>query len=272
MRYIFLYTLFFLSMHMGIAQPTKSPLAVNTMEAQLIKSTLSDENLFLLMLALDEEAQPSDSQKSLHKLDLLIEKMAQYKNRQNSDFKVIKNVFTKISRHYLNQYIKNSTLAHTLKNGEFNCLSGTVLLAYTLQKLGYQYSLYEANYHVYLMVNLAEGEILLEPTQPFYGYYHQPNMIAKRLNQYQKEGEVVYSQGAYRFPETAFKKVTLKELAGLQYFNQGVKAYNQQSFDRAFYAAMKAHFLYPCTRNKALIILTKKARKLQIIKEGLAVN
>lgn len=165
--------------------------------------------------------------------------------RQKADFKTpkkyLKMVFQKIHRKYLRYYENYSLLGETFAKGSYDCVSGTALYALVLQELGFAYQIKESPYHAYLVVNLDDAEtILLESTNPIGGLIEGKELIAETEEKYRRQTPLKNDIPLSHFT----RDITLKQLAGLHYYNEAVTYFNRQDYKVARKILQKALVLY----------------------------
>jgi hypothetical protein len=150
------------------------------------------------------------------------------------------------------------TLSDLLQDGKYDCLTGTALYAIILSELGVDYSIYEFDFHVFLVASVNGDSVLLESTDPYYGFVNRSDQISKHINQYltgeespQNSNAPVGSNG-HQYSSHINNRITLNELAGLQYFNLAINAFNQGEVELASSLLNKANLLYPSQRIKEI--------------------
>ncbi|MGD1841433.1 MAG: hypothetical protein ACFB0B_11135 [Thermonemataceae bacterium] len=162
-----------------------------------------------------------------------------------SSKKYAKYVFKHIQSNYLRDFQEYTLTENIFTNGVYNCVSATWLYAYIYEQLGFKTQIYEMENHVYLKLHL-EKEILVESTMALEGFITN----TREINNQQK----VYKE---RQDSNFMKEIYLHQLTGLQFYNQAVKAYNQQAYAQAYEWLQQATQYYPCSRVEALITLTQ---------------
>lgn len=167
------------------------------------------------------------------------------KKSRLSNEQLLKELFYDVHRQYLKQYTPYAGLQALLKTGEYNCLSATALYALLLNRLGFDYSILESINHVVLIVHISGEKFMLESTDPASGFIADADAIAARLAQMQEQEQ---SQGYYKFGLHVFSSISLRELAGLQYFNYAAWLFNQQQLAGAALQLDKGELLYKSER------------------------
>lgn len=169
---------------------------------------------------------------------------------------LLKRLSRKIGDKYLKRYQKLSSVYQTISVGQYDCLTSTVLYAYFLEKLQMDYSIWETNYHIYIVVHLNEADLLIEPTDPNFGVVSNKKAIAKRIE--------IYRQGNEKKVETFLssfrieQEVDFLQLVGLQYYNKAVMYFNNQKYNAAINSLNKSLIFYDCDRNRSFIKYSKE--------------
>ena len=152
--------------------------------------------------------------------------------RGKSDRQFLGSVFSVAHRQLLKEYKQYSGFGELFTNGRYDCLTATALYSLVLDRLGFEYSIVETNYHIFLMVKTDEGEVLIESTDPIDGFVDNPKEVAERLKSYKESGPSP-GEGFYDAQFNLFQAVDTHQLVGLLYFNQAVKAFNNQQWAKA---------------------------------------
>ena len=144
----------------------------------------------------------------------------------------LKEVFGFAQENVFEEYRLYTTTNELLNDGTFNCVSGTAFFALLLRQVGYEVTPFEMQHHVYLSVLSGSGKrYIIEATDKHKGVFRQGKYTAYYL--YNRQF------GSWQQP------VTLHELAGLEWYNLAIAAYNQQSFEEAIYYCQEAQSYYP---------------------------
>lgn len=184
---------------------------------------------------------------SLNEIDRFVAKLDKKRHRL-SDEELLEQVFYKIHNKKLAWYEQYGSLADLIENKKYDCLTGTALYAIILDKLDIKYAIFEFDYHVLLMSEAGNQLVMFESTDPLDGFINNDREISKRLNT-PVSGEEIQSIGNPNSKWGQYKgRIDLRELAGLQYYNQAIKFHNQSKLKKAAIAIEKAHSLYPSNR------------------------
>ena len=184
-------------------------------------------------------------------LDDFIDQLAERKGKYKNDESFIRYVFHRTHNKYLKNYTEQANIYQLFTEGNYDCLTGTVLYMMIFEKLGYEYQVVELDYHIYLLIN-SEGKTYgIESTDPFNGI----RISGFDVDQFKDHSE---NKDHYQYKESIFNTVDTGELIGLLYFNQAVKAYNVKKFSQAYSILQVAKKHYPSARMDEFEVLIRK--------------
>jgi len=171
----------------------------------------------------------SSSTKGLHEVDTRIEKLVTSVGKRNykSDLRKLSALFMKTHSRFLHSYVQYSDI-EGLAKGKYDCLTATSLYADILTRAGFKYNIIETNYHIFIMVNTKDGDVLLETTDRF-GFIDDQEEIQKTIAKYQNEIPNA-TASHYQYQHTIYNAVNPDQLPGLLYINQAVKAFNKEEW------------------------------------------
>ncbi len=233
---------------------TSSFPAANTKSQDLTPSSF---DLFVPLQ--EQEINSSKWQELLAELDAKAEK-----NPDSLSF--VRSIFQKAHQKLFKDYSMHSTFTEMLQTGAYDCVSGSAALGMLLDRYGYAFDEVETDYHVFLQVYLDGKTLILESTLPVGGMITSTSEVNNYLGAYLSEGV----PGARNINEglagtkvdvsdnSIFRKVNLTELAGLQYYNEGIVFFNQQDYKQAIDQLSKAYALYPSERIDGLRELSRE--------------
>jgi hypothetical protein len=148
----------------------------------------------------------------------------------DSDRDQLFSIFRKTQKEFLHRYMQYSSMDQ-LAAGEFDCLTATSLFAEILKRSGFSFRIMETNYHIFLLVETEKGEVLIETTDRFEGFIESPAEIAKAIKAYRTEVPTENnSKKSYQYGFEMYNEISPRQLAGLLFFNQAVKAYNESEW------------------------------------------
>lgn len=179
-------------------------------------------------------------------------------SKKGSDKKTVKRLFTKAHTDFLKTYKAYSQINDVFESGHFDCLSGTYFLAASLDKLGLSYKIFETNYHVFLLVETRDGEILLESTDKVNGFISNQLQIKEKIASYQetktnREGEMYLSK------LRMFHEILPSQLPGLLYFNRAVETFNKNQLSECCFYLEQAWKIYDNPRIEAFAPILMRA-------------
>lgn len=208
----------------------------------------ADSSLSLLLAT-----NPDTGDLYLRELDHLFMQLG--KTRRKADHtRMMKRVFHEGRRRFLHSYDKNYPHFNQLfTEGSYNCVTGTALYAWVLQRLGYPVRIHETAFHAYLIVQAESTVYLFDATDPGSGFVAGAAAAGKRA--------LWYTGNELQKGVSFNRVISFRELCGLQYYNQGVVAFNARDYDRSLAYLRKALELYP--GSERIVNLERQALRLR---------
>jgi len=159
-------------------------------------------------------------------------------------------VFTKTHQTYLKKYVAYASFNNLFTDGSYHCLTGTILYSLILNHFGIKHEVIETNYHIFLMAETDQGKILMEATDPQFGFVDSPEGIEYRINEYKQQTLEASTANLsyYRFSSNLYESVSLDEMEGLLYFNKAVDLFNQSKLDACITSLVRANESYTSSR------------------------
>ncbi|WP_333818607.1 hypothetical protein [Ohtaekwangia sp.] len=200
-------------------------------------------------------------------LPSFVERLTSKRNDFRRDKDFVEYIFTKTHRRFLKNYIQYSSFSDLLNKGDYNCLTGTALYALLLDHFSIPYRIIETNYHIFLMAETSDGEVLLEATDPAHGFTDSKAEIEKRITTYRQNAtqKDTRNKRYYYFSFDLYNVVNLDEVLGLLYYNHAVIAYNNHEWVSTIDYLEKASALYQSPRLEEfsrIVLLSIEASKL----------
>jgi hypothetical protein len=222
-------------------------------EQQIWKRNPSDP--FQYFKALDAALLSSDS-----KWGSLISELDEKANKTNDRLSLVRTIFQKSHQRLFKKYEQHSSFNTMLSEGKYDCVSGSAVLGLLLEKYGFDFDILETDYHVFIQVTIGGKPIILESTLPVGGMITTPSEVEKYLSSYLPKKESTIQNFNQRLAgpslgeteNSIFRNVNLKQLAGLQYYNDAIVHFNNQSYGQAVHQLSKAYLLYPSDRIEGL--------------------
>lgn len=218
-------------------------------------STVSAEQARRFMLFLHSDTSLHYEAKEKYILEVLnfVKTLKESRVTFKTEKRFLKDVFQKTQKRFFKTYEQSSPLSQIFLCGKFDCVSGTTLFALILEELGFQIQIKETAFHAYLLVYLDnEEKILIESTDAVYGLMDNPYFIRKA----EEEFTNLYKEEIPKEFKPFNRVITLKQLAGLQYYNEAVANFNQKKFKEATKYLKNALKLYSEDRIEALLNLS----------------
>ena len=190
----------------------------------------------------------------------LVAKLKSYQQR-HTKLQTIEKAFFYTHKKKLLRYNKYVTLGELFENGKYDCLTGTALYALLLKHLNISYSIYEFDFHVLILSGINGDTVLIESTDPRYGFETKDKYIKERLSRFDAQTQAnkkTSSSTSIQYGKLIANQVSLTELAGLQYYNLAIKAYNVADYNLAQQMLNKADFLYPSRRMQSISAILQK--------------
>jgi len=192
----------------------------------------------------------------LENLDRFVDELSSKRHRYKNEIQFLEYVYYKVHRKYLRNYSTPSTLLDLIEKKQYDCLTGTALYALIFERLGIDYSIVETTYHIYLTIQDDEKLVVVESTNPIDGFIFNPELVREAIEKYrQGPSSSTWNNQDYYPSQEVNNQVTFKQLAGLQYYNQAVKYYNQQNLMPAIKDMAKALDFYPSSRLKEMMVV-----------------
>ncbi len=210
--------------------------------------------LFLEASQLDNAGMVSDFAISF---DELVAKMERKQQRYRRDVDFLNYLFYKVHNKYLKQYEQYVSFGDVMANGKYDCLTGTAFYGLLLDQLGYSFRIHETNYHIVLLINLPEGQVMFESTDYAHGFLKDAEKISERLSLH-TSNNTQGGEDLLVFENNANHMIGLRQLAGLQYYNLAIKAFNVQDFASAHAQIEKAVTLYDSPRVREFARVVQK--------------
>ncbi|TAH24723.1 MAG: hypothetical protein EAZ07_09050 [Cytophagales bacterium] len=197
----------------------------------------------------------------------ILEKETQYWSGRKikNKLKYLKRIFEHVHLIYLKKYRTYTTFPQLFENNGYDCLTGTTLYALIFESLGFQYTIYETANHTYLIVKLGQETVLFESTDALSGFISDPEIIEETIQKYASQiapdfnniiGMIGQKKTVFAPYKTYSEKISIYQLAGLYYYNQGIVDYNLKNYKASIYTLEKAYTLYQSKRILSLLIVS----------------
>ena len=167
----------------------------------------------------------------LKKINNRVDRLLARVNARNTshDIRALRSLFNKTHRTFLKSYVQYAGIEE-LAEGRFDCLTATSLFADVLTKQGYQFTMIETNYHIFILVTTSEGDVVIETTDRFGGFVTDEKRVKSMIANYRSNALASATSAHYKYSFSLYQSVTPDQLAGLLFFNQAVKAFNDRKW------------------------------------------
>jgi tetratricopeptide (TPR) repeat protein len=252
MKKILPFLLFFLGgFTLGFSQENASQVAIDSFSGKTL--SVQSPSYFLFLDESEQALTPTNWEALQLELD------AKASKKQDS-LSLLRVIFQKTHQRLLKDYTQHSSFADLLKEGDYDCVSGSAALGLLLDRYGFSYDVVETDYHVFIQVYLDGKTLILESTLPVGGMITSPTAVSNYLAAYSNEGipvarninEGLAGTRVDASDNSLFRKVNLFELAGLQHYNEAIVFFNRQDYKQALEQLNKALSLYPSERIEGL--------------------
>jgi hypothetical protein len=186
------------------------------------------------------------------------------KGKMKSDEAFLRYTFRQAHRTLLKNYKAYSQFPEIFDSGTYDCLSATTLFSLVLDEFGFDYKIIETNYHIFIVVDADQKQILLESTDKINGIISDDRILQERLNSYRTNSLLSASTEEkyyYQYDLDLYQQVLPLQLIGLLYFNQAVTDFNDNDLVACAQELKKAIRIYntPRIAEFALILVNKIA-------------
>lgn len=187
--------------------------------------------------------------------------------------KKVKAIYDNIHSAFLSKYEVTTRFETIFSNGIYNCVSSSALYGLAFNELNIPFSIKEQPTHVYLIAYPSNERIMVETTSPLGGFYKMNDQFKANYLKVLKDQKLISAKEfTSTDTETLFDKyyfqsqgeVTLLQLAGLQYANDGIILDENKEHLAAFRELEKAYLLYPSDR-VGYMLMVAGARTIESI-------
>lgn len=204
------------------------------------------------LMAIGPSASEARTAAVKQELDAFIYEIKSSKLMHASEVKLMKELHKKVHERFLTQYKTVSPFPDIFVNGQYNCVSATALFTLVLEGLDIPYAIQEIPTHVYVVAYPDTKAISVEMTALNDAYYMPARKDISRAVGILVELELTTKEEILRDgPTTIYsrfyntnKVISLKQLAGLQYYNNAIVAADAELYEKAYNEISKADKLY----------------------------
>jgi len=250
MKYPLLLAFFTLCLSQLFAQESSFPKYHTTYEQEVLLNRSATH--LELLLAMGPKASRERTAVVKQEFDVFINEIKSSDLLRRSEVKLMKELHRKVHERFLTRYKYISPFHEIFETGEYNCVSATALFALVLEELNIPYNIQEQPNHVYIMAYPDTKAISVEMTAIKDAYYLPPRKdVSKAVGILVELGlttqKEVQRQGALQVYNTFYNtnsEINLRQLCGIQYFNEAITAANENDYAGAFDAICKTEAYY----------------------------
>ena len=228
----------------------------SSMEAAVFDCLAAGRECDLMMLAMATDPVMTNEAFEMHRAGFFqfLDSLKSDRNFRRSPRRQVPFIFQSIHDKYFREYQVNPLFSHIFGNGDYNCITASVLYGLAFEHFNIPYRIIMIPDHVFLLA-YPEGEgIIVETTNPLRGAhlaigsreraYAVRQLVEMKLvtqeEVNQKGADQVFSQ-VYLSRETP----SLLELIGALYHNQALGAAELRRYLDSYELFKKSSFLYP---------------------------
>lgn len=234
----------------------------SSLEREGFEALCSGKHVDFLTMAI--AVNPSSDHTTLKNFSGLIEDetiaIRQFMQKQKKLSKSLKFIFDDIQGKFLKAYDLDANFNDLFGNGNFNCLTATILYSVILDKLNIEHSVKFMPGHVYLIAFDGETPYMFETTDPYNGFYQITSqerskaLQGMRLLQFMASDNGQKENGNDLFDRYFIKlnNTDMRGLVGYQYVNEAVTHMIGQRYQQVYDLTSKAMLLTPMDELKVL--------------------
>lgn len=197
------------------------------------------------------------------KMTDFIEGLQNKRSKFKSDEVFLRYTFRETHKTFLHHYMAYSQFPELFESGNYDCLTATSLFSIVLDAFDVEYKIVETNYHIFLLAETNQKQILIESTDKTNGFVTDDRSINERLKGYRenKISAATADKYYYQFDLNLYQHVQPEQLTGLLYFNQAVTSFNENNLTDCALKLKKAIRIYtsPRVAEFAVILIGKVA-------------
>lgn len=207
---------------------------------------------------------PSSDHATLKNFNALIDQettaIRQFMQKQKKLSKSLRFIFDDIQGKFLKAYDLDANFNDLFGNGNYNCLTATILYSVILDKLQLKHTVKFMPGHVYLIAFDGQTPYMFETTDPYNGFYQITSqerskaLQGMRLLQFMASDNGQKENGNDLFDRYFIKlnNTDMRGLVGYQYVNEAVNHMIGQRFQQVYDLTTKAMMLTPMDELKTL--------------------
>jgi tetratricopeptide (TPR) repeat protein len=221
-------------------------------------------DFFSLLMANGSLLNESSIEKAKTRFTNYIDGFKTEKFQSKKPDKKVKTLYDGIHADFFIKYEAKNRFENIFHNGAFNCVSASALFGLAFHELRIPFSIKEQPTHVYVIAFPSSERIMVETTTPLAGYYTVTEQFKDDYTRMLKDQKLITAKEyidtdrAILFDKYYFGNqgdITLLQLVGLQYANDGLALLDAKEYLAAFNELEKAYLFYPSDRTGYLLML-----------------
>jgi len=169
----------------------------------------------------------------------------------------LKKIYQLVHDHFLRNFNPHAHFGDFVFNGEYQCLSASILYAYILETLDIPYQITQFPGHIYVFADPKSANVKFETIDETKGFYVFDDQTKQtNVNELVNEGYIDQSYAMRVGVERAFDEffynktdISLKEAVGLLYFYKALDEMQADKINEAYSDISKSDILFPDKKN-----------------------
>lgn len=216
-----------------------------------------------LYLAVSADSE-SDANRQKDKLNALISSLKRSGSEGKKEKKKVKVIYEEVHASLMVKYEEEAYFPDLFKNGNFNCVTGSMVYSLVFSEFDIPYSIQKGMNHVNLVAFPETHTILVESTDSEEGLKAMDkNAKSAYVDQLSRGKLITPEQRTQGNITSIFMQYALSEsdideyeLASYQYFNRGVFLVKELNYEEAHKAFEKAYYLKPGLELAGMLLQT----------------
>ncbi|PIB36685.1 hypothetical protein BFP72_15380 [Reichenbachiella sp. 5M10] len=176
--------------------------------------------------------------------------------------KYYKDIYDRVHNRFLEKYELENYFSSIFTLGEYNCVSACALYGLVFEELEISFVIKETPTHVYLLIDPNDDPFVIETTDPVGGISKFSTKFKTHfVNQLKASKLISEEEARYQEVDALFDKyyftdqnLGMKELVGVQYWNQGLYLLEDEDYHEAYTAFQKSYLLFPNEKVRDLLL------------------
>lgn len=219
------------------------------------------KDTFNLFMAIDESVSNEEINSAINNFKGAFKDLEEKKIQSMKMNKKIKFCYSSIHDRFLTKYTNAEFFPAIFKNGNYNCVTASMLYAMVFDKVGIPYKVMVASDHVYLIANPGESSVVIETTNPgfektiFSGEFKDQYVSYLRSSKLISESDLKSKSTEEIFEEkfNAVRPAAFNNLPGFQYYNKAITKIKNNELEEGLRLCQKAYYFFPDQQVKVLL-------------------